>query len=58
MRRESHTSLVVLDRAAKGLRDDQMQQLVEHMDRQNQRQLDWLLTRIKRAAPQSLCVPT
>jgi hypothetical protein len=51
-------SLIVLDQAARGLRDEQMQKLVERIDRQNQRQLDWLLTRIKRAAPQALTVPS
>jgi anaerobic selenocysteine-containing dehydrogenase len=54
---ESHMSLVVLDQAARGLRDVQMQRLIEHMDVQNQRQRAWLLTRIKSAAPQALTVP-
>lgn len=55
---ESHMSLIVLDQASKGLRDEQMRALVERADAQNQRQLNWLLTRIKRAAPQALTVPS
>lgn len=55
---ESHMSLIVLDQASKGLRDEQMRALVERVDTQNQRQLGWLLTRIKRAAPQALTVPS
>lgn len=55
---ETHMSLIVLDQASKGLRDEQMRALVERVDAQNQRQLNWLLTRIKRAAPQALTVPS
>lgn len=55
---ESHMSLIVLDQAAKALRDEEMCGLVERIDRQNQRQLGWLLTRIKQAAPQALTVPS
>lgn len=44
---EFHMSLIVLDQAAKGLCDEQMRALVERVDNQNQRQLNWLLTRIK-----------
>lgn len=55
---ESHMSLIVLDQASKGLRDEQMCAMVERIDAQNQRQLNWLLTRIKRAAPQALTVPS
>jgi len=55
---ESHMSLVVLDQASKGLRDEEMKSLVERVDRQNQRQSDWLRTRIKQAAPQALVVPS
>jgi hypothetical protein len=51
-------SLVVLDQASKGLRDEEMKSLVERVDRQNQRQSDWLRTRIKQAAPQALVVPS
>lgn len=55
---ETHMSLVVLDQAAKGLRDEEMQELVERVDHQNKRQRSWLLTRIKQAAPQALVVPS
>lgn len=55
---ETHMSLVVLDQAAKGLRDKEMQELVERVDHQNKRQRSWLLTRIKQAAPQALVVPS
>jgi hypothetical protein len=55
---ETHMSLVVLDQAAKALRDEEMQGLVERVDHQNKRQRSWLLTRIKQAAPQALIVPS
>jgi ferredoxin-nitrate reductase len=55
---ESHMSLVILDQAAKALRDGEMQALVERVDFQNGRQLEWLKTRIKQAAPQALTVPS
>ncbi len=54
---ESHVSLVVLDQAAKALRDAEMMRLIERMVDQNQRQRSWLFTRIKQAAPQALIVP-
>lgn len=47
MANETHMSLIVLDQAAKGLRDEQMRALIERLDAQNQRQRNWLLTRIK-----------
>src|SRR3569832_2244296 len=55
---ESHISIIVLDQAAKALHDEELQALLEGMDRQNQRQQSWLLTRIKQAAPQALVVPS
>jgi hypothetical protein len=55
---ETYMSLVVLDQAAKALRDTDMQQLVERVMSQNERQRSWLLTRIKQAAPQALVVPS
>lgn len=54
---ETSMSLIVLDQAAKGLRDKEMQDLVERIDRNNERLRDWLKTRIKQAAPQALNVP-
>jgi hypothetical protein len=55
---ETHMSLVVLDQAAKALRDKEMQGLVERVDHQNERQRDWITTRIKQAAPQALVTPS
>jgi anaerobic selenocysteine-containing dehydrogenase len=55
---EGSMSLTVLDQAAKGLRDTEMQRLIEKMAGQNERQRSWLLTRIKQAAPQALIVPS
>ncbi|MBJ6128281.1 molybdopterin oxidoreductase family protein [Microvirga splendida] len=55
---ESHVSLVILAQAARGLRDEQMKGLIERMDEQNHRQRTWLMTRMKRAAPQALTVPS
>lgn len=48
----------MIDQAAKGLHEEEMQTLVERVDHQNQRQRNWLLTRIKQAAPQALVVPS
>ena len=55
---ETHMSLVVLDQAAKALRDSELQAIIERMEHQNQRQSDWLKTRIKQSAPQALVVPS
>ena len=55
---ETNMSLIVLDQAAKALRDEEMKALVERVDHQNERQRDWLKTRIKQAAPQALTVPS
>ncbi|MGY8524779.1 molybdopterin oxidoreductase family protein [Paracidovorax citrulli] len=54
---ETHMSLVVLEQAAKALRDGEMIDLIARVDRQNRRQREWLQTRIKQAAPQALVVP-
>lgn len=35
-----------------------MQGLLERVDHQNERQREWLQTRIKQAAPQALTVPS
>jgi hypothetical protein len=55
---EGQLSLILLDQAAKGLRDKQMIELIERMKQQNERQVRWLLDRAKRAAPQTLTVPS
>ena len=53
---ETHMSLVVTDQAAQALRDRALQHTIERIDHHNQRQ--WLLTRIKHAAPQAIVVPS
>lgn len=55
---ETNMSLIVLDQAAKALRDKEMQELIERVEHQNERQRDWLKNRIKQAAPQALTVPS
>jgi len=55
---ETSMSLVVLDQASKALRDEEMKSLIERIENQNKRQLAWLKTRIKQAAPQALVVPS
>jgi anaerobic selenocysteine-containing dehydrogenase len=55
---ETRMSLIVLDQAAKALRDGEMQALVERVMQHNDRQAAWLQTRIKQAAPQALVVPS
>lgn len=54
---ESYISWVVLLQAAKSLRDNELGSVCLNGDKQNRRQLAWLLTRIKQAAPQILTVP-
>jgi hypothetical protein len=53
---EVHLCWTVLDQAAKGLRDAQLEQVCLASDKETQRQLAFLLTRIKQAAPQTLIV--
>ncbi|MGB9977781.1 molybdopterin oxidoreductase family protein [Methanobacterium sp.] len=55
---ESHISWIVLLQAAKSLRDKGLESLCEEYDQQNRRQMSWILTRIKQAAPQALVVPS
>jgi hypothetical protein len=47
---------IVLLQAAKALRDQELESSCEQFSHQTQRQIAWLLTRIKQAAPQSLVV--
>jgi predicted molibdopterin-dependent oxidoreductase YjgC len=54
---ESVISLTVLKQAADGLRDDHLKALLQTTEQANARQRDWLMTRIKQAAPQALVVP-
>ncbi len=44
----------VLLQAARALRDKDLESLCEILDKETNRQTDWLLTRIKQAAPQIL----
>ncbi|WP_424354659.1 molybdopterin oxidoreductase family protein [Methanobacterium sp. MBAC-LM] len=55
---ESHISWIVLLQAAKSLRDKKLESVCEECDQQNRRQMAWILTRIKQAAPQALVVPS
>ena len=48
------TTWTVLNQAAQGLRDDQLHQLAVHANNETSRQLSWLNTRMKAAAPQAL----
>ncbi|GAA4608012.1 hypothetical protein BJY16_006629 [Actinoplanes octamycinicus] len=48
------TTWTVVFQAAQALRDDELIELCEHASGQNSRQLSWLNTRLKAAAPQSL----
>jgi anaerobic selenocysteine-containing dehydrogenase len=54
---ESMMSLIVLEQAARALRDQGLLDTLKHMQDQNERQLTWLKTRINQAAPQILVVP-
>ena len=54
---ESMISLIVLEQAARALRDQGLLDTLKHMQDQNERQLTWLKTRINQAAPQILVVP-
>jgi ferredoxin-nitrate reductase len=54
---ESMISLNVLEQGARALRDDELLDVLKHMQGRNERQLIWLKTRINQAAPQVLVVP-
>jgi len=47
---------IVLLQAAQALRDKELELACQQFDKQTQKQLEWLLTRIKQAAPQALVV--
>lgn len=44
----------ILKQGAQGLRDNELTNLCEEVERQTKRQLSWLRTRMKAAAPQAL----
>jgi ferredoxin-nitrate reductase len=54
---ESMMSLIVLEQAARALRDEELLGTLKQMQDRNERQLVWLKTRINQAAPQVLVVP-
>jgi hypothetical protein len=47
---------IVLDQAAKALRDQELESTCSQLSSQTKRQITWLFTRIKQAAPQALVV--
>ena len=53
---EVEVCCVILKQAASGLRDKELIETCEEVERQSKRQLSWLLTRMKSAAPQTLIV--
>jgi hypothetical protein len=48
---ESMMSLNILEQGARGIRDEELLAALKHMQDRNERQRDWLQTRINRAAP-------
>ncbi|BBH68522.1 hypothetical protein ACTI_52070 [Actinoplanes sp. OR16] len=52
----TQTTWTVVRQAAQGLRDAELIAVCDHASRQNSRQLSWLNTRLKAAAPQPLIV--
>jgi hypothetical protein len=53
---EVEVCCVILKQGADGLRDEELMSTCEEVERQTKRQLSWLLTRMKSAAPQTLIV--
>ncbi|QMU30615.1 molybdopterin oxidoreductase [Adhaeribacter radiodurans] len=47
---------IILKQAATGLRDKELDATCQRLSKETERQLSWLLTRIKSAAPQTLIV--
>ena len=56
MAAETDVAWTLIGQAAKGLRDDQLQAVVDACDHQTATQLQWIKTRMKEAAPQALVV--
>lgn len=54
MASEAQVSAVILRQAASGIRDESLITVCDEMEETAQRQLSWLLTRMKSAAPQIL----
>jgi hypothetical protein len=55
---ESLISVDILEQAGHALRDDDLLQVLAHVRETNQRQRDWLRTRLRQSAPQVLVVPS
>jgi len=55
---ESLISVDILEQAGHALRDDQLLEVLTHVRESNQRQGDWLRSRLRQAAPQVLVVPS
>ncbi len=53
---EAQLCLGVLEQASKALRDRELEAFCLKFNGQTKRQLDWLLNRIRQAAPQALVV--
>ena len=52
------TTWTVVDQCAQGARDEELQRIAEQCNHETSRQLKWLNTRLKAAAPQALLVAT
>lgn len=53
---EVEVCCIILKQGSDGLRDNELSRVCENITKQNKRQLSWLLTRMKSAAPQTLIV--
>ncbi|HWJ30163.1 MAG TPA: hypothetical protein VNS32_26740 [Flavisolibacter sp.] len=53
---ETHLCCIILRQAADGLRDKELTNVCNKIEQTARRQLSWLLTRMKTAAPQTLIV--
>jgi hypothetical protein len=51
-----HSTWTVIVQAAQGLRDEELLSVAQHCDAETTRQISWLETRLKVAAPQALIV--
>lgn len=53
---EVQTCIIILKQASDALRDKKLSTTCEEVERQTKRQLNWLMTRMKAVAPQTLIV--
>ena len=53
---EASLCSIILRQAAQGLRDEELTEVCDNIQNLSKRQLSWLLTRMKSAAPQTLIV--